>query len=326
MTTPASELVIGLILGLTIALLAGSAVRLFALRGAPSELRRKRLASLFTWWLLSIMFCLAIYSGFSGLTLLLALAACLALMEYLRFTGLRQQCPHATLLVYALALAHFAAILFGNWAWFFTLLPIWGLFLIALGVILSAGGPKDYIRHVGGLYWGVIVLVFGLSHTLLPFGDDTFALGPAGAMGWVLYLVILTEVNDIAQALVGRRFGVNKRHLITPVISPNKTWEGLIGGTLVTVVLAILLAPVMTTLDTGDGVALTQSPWLMPTLAGLVIVISGFFGDINMSAVKRDCGVKDSGNLLPGMGGIIDRIDSLTWSAPAFVYFVLWLK
>jgi len=65
-------------------------------------------------------------------------------------------------------------------------------------------------------------------------------------------------------------------------------------------------------------------PWVGPVLAAVLISLAGFFGDINMSAIKRDAGVKDSSNLLPGMGGVIDRIDSLSMTAPVFVYFVSW--
>jgi phosphatidate cytidylyltransferase len=96
---------------------------------------------------------------------------------------------------------------------------------------------------------------------------------------------------------------------------------------LVTIVLAIVLAPWLTTLSDASGSpALPEPllPWGGAALAGVVVTIAGFFGDINMSAVKRDSGVKDSSRLLPGMGGLIDRVDSLTFAAPAFVYFLTW--
>jgi phosphatidate cytidylyltransferase len=151
--------------------------------------------------------------------------------------------------------------------------------------------------------------------------------GPLGPAGWFLFLVILREANDIFQAIVGRLFGAHKRHRITPVISPNKTWEGFFGGMLVVVILAPLIAPWLTTLDQQAGpFSIPESlwPWVAPVLAAILVSLAGFFGDINMSAIKRDAGVKDSSNLLPGMGGVIDRVDSLTVTAPVFLYFVTW--
>ncbi len=175
----------------------------------------------------------------------------------------------------------------------------------------------------------MLVIVYGMSHAAWLFIHPAASGGPAGPAGWFLFLLILTEADDIFQAIIGRAFGSNKRHRIAPVISPNKTWEGLLGGMLVTIVLAILLAPWLTTLS--DPTASIPLPlpeflqrWAGPAVAGILITIAGFFGDINMSAVKRDSGVKDSGKMMPGMGGLIDRIDSVTFTAPTFVYFLAW--
>ncbi|WP_280138515.1 phosphatidate cytidylyltransferase [Methyloceanibacter methanicus] len=97
---------------------------------------------------------------------------------------------------------------------------------------------------------------------------------------------------------------------MTPRVSPKKTWEGLIGGVLTTVALGTVLGPYLTPMD---------APW--SALAAAVVGVSGFLGDINISAVKRDLGVKDAGGLIPGHGGILDRVDSLTYAAPAFFHF-----
>ena len=126
---------------------------------------------------------------------------------------------------------------------------------------------------------------------------------------------MITEMDDIAQALVGRTIG---RRKITPVISPNKTWEGFLGGVVTSVVLSLLLAPWLTSFPS----ILTSRGLLLSIGSGLLIVTAAFLGDINMSAIKRDVGVKDGSSILPGMGGIIDRIDSLTFTAPAFYYFL----
>ena len=96
---------------------------------------------------------------------------------------------------------------------------------------------------------------------------------------------------------------------------------------LVVVILAPLIAPWLTTLDQQAGpfsIPEALRPWVAPVLAAILVSLAGFFGDINMSAIKRDAGVKDSSNFLPGMGGVIDRVDSLTLTAPVFLYFVTW--
>ena len=144
----------------------------------------------------------------------------------------------------------------------------------------------------------------------------------AGSVGLFLYLVVLTESNDIAQALWGRKFG---RHAITPRVSPHKTWEGFLLGAGTTVVLSLALAPVLTTLTTCSlrlAGRTAHVPYLPAVLAALLVACGGFFGDVTISAIKREVGVKDSGSLLPGMGGILDRIDSLTFTAPLMFYFV----
>ncbi|MNI62521.1 Phosphatidate cytidylyltransferase [compost metagenome] len=98
---------------------------------------------------------------------------------------------------------------------------------------------------------------------------------------------------------------------VIPKVSPNKTLAGLVGGVVTTTLAAAVLGPLMTPLSIP-----------MAMLAGLIIGISGFCGDVVMSAIKRDIGVKDSGTLLPGHGGILDRLDSLIFTAPVFFHFI----
>jgi phosphatidate cytidylyltransferase len=129
----------------------------------------------------------------------------------------------------------------------------------------------------------------------------------AGGAGLLFFLVFITQFNDVAQFTWGKLFG---KHKISPSVSPKKTWEGFLGGVATSIVLAALIGPQLTPMDAA---------W--SAFAGGLISVSGFLGDITESAVKRDLGVKDAGALIPGHGGILDRIDSLTYAAPIFTHF-----
>jgi phosphatidate cytidylyltransferase len=133
----------------------------------------------------------------------------------------------------------------------------------------------------------------------------------AGNVGLVLYLLFLTQFNDVAQYVWGKSLG---RHRIIPKISPNKTWAGFIGGVATTIALGGVLAGWLTPLSVQQGL-----------LAGLLIGVAGFFGDLAMSAVKRDLRIKDTGQAIPGHGGILDRLDSLTYTAPLFFHYLHYL-
>jgi phosphatidate cytidylyltransferase len=167
------------------------------------------------------------------------------------------------------------------------------------------GRTEGFLRAIGMLSWGLMITVFSLGHTalLLAFGAKTaYGTGP------LLFLVALTQLNDVAQFTWGKLFG---RRKIVPLVSPKKTWEGFLGGLLTTTVIAAFLGPY-----------LTPMPMAWSALAGFIIAASGFLGDITISAFKRDLGVKDASNLIPGHGGILDRVDSLIYAAPIFFHFM----
>ncbi|MEP6694151.1 MAG: phosphatidate cytidylyltransferase [Chloroflexota bacterium] len=166
-----------------------------------------------------------------------------------------------------------------------------------LGALLTLGGA---------LYLGYL---FGFLIELWMAGDAA-TQGWLGSLPvWLLLALVPTWAADVAAYLVGARFGHRK---IVPRISPGKTWEGTLAGVGAAAVVVLLIAA-------SAGIK-TGPTLLLAVLVGPV----GFASDLIESAIKRAAGAKDSGTLLPGHGGVLDRIDSLILVAPA-VAFVLWL-
>jgi len=300
---------------LLLVLMVGTLVRIASLRGVSDEKSISNRNSLKSWWGLAAALALAVILDRAGVAILLAIAGILSLREYLRLVGTKQVGVPTTAVVYSIVPVYYLLAWYGHvdglrqWA------PI-VMVLVFGGLRASLGQTNDYIRTTAGTTWGLLLFVYCLSHALFLFDLPMHQKPWVGEAGWFLYLVLLTEINDISQALVGRRFGRTK---LTPRISPNKSLEGLLGGLAVTILLAILIAPWLTTF-------MQDRSWriggLFAMLSGILIALFGFLGDINKSGIKRDVGVKDSGTFLPGQGGMMDRIDSLTFSAPVFYYFV----
>lgn len=302
------------------ALSIGSVARLVAVRGAAADVVRSRMGSLKTWWSLATLLALAVLTAPFGVIVVLLLASWLALEELYPLLRPTQLEKGTMVIAFGVIFINYLLIMTGQVAAFTIFVPIVSLLCLAIWRSI-AGYTKDYLRSTAGLYFALMVVGFGLSHAALLFRLPEANSHSLGNVGWFLFLVILTETNDIFQALVGRRVG---KHKVTPVVSPNKSWEGCLGGCAATVAVASLLAPFLTPF--ADRTALTAMdlpivlPFFWSTFFAVIISFAGFLGDINMSAIKRDVGVKDGSSRLPGQGGVIDRIDSLTFTAPVFYY------
>ncbi|MDL2317172.1 phosphatidate cytidylyltransferase [Desulfovibrio sp. OttesenSCG-928-A18] len=244
--------------------------------------------------------------------ILLGLVSFLAFKEFITLTPARNQDRWAFLWAYmAIPLQYLWAGL-GWYGMFIVFIPVY-IFLFLPTRMVLAGHPKGFLRATATLHWGLMTTVFSLSHMayLLVLPEKQGLFSPVGGAELLFFLFFTTQLNDVAQFTWGRRFG---KRPILPLVSPKKTWEGFWGGIGTTLLLCLLLGPVFTPLR---GWALV--------LVGLVIGVFGFVGDVVMSAVKRDIGVKDSGTLLPGHGGILDRLDSLTFTAPLYFHILYYL-
>ncbi len=161
--------------------------------------------------------------------------------------------------------------------------------------------------YIGWLF-SYYILLRGL-HT--PLGSGWLApLHIAPGAAWVYTVMAITWFEDAAAYFVGRTFG---RHRMAPIISPNKSWEGAAAGFAAAIVAALLCVPLL-----GRPISATQAVGL-----GMAGGVAGPVGDIVESLIKRRIGLKDMGTIVPGHGGILDRVDSLLFSAPVIYYLIL---
>jgi phosphatidate cytidylyltransferase len=224
-----------------------------------------------------------------GLRLFASVFAACAGYEYLRFTGFDGK---------------LAAIVVAS-CWLVSMEPL--AYLLGLVAVVIAAELARILLESG---WARAFAA--VSRASLYIGVPLGLLVALHARyGWraTVLLVGTIALSDSAQYYSGRTFG---RHLLAPVISPKKTIEGAIGGVVVgTLVMVVAGARLVPFVETMHLVAL-----------GLIVVVLGILGDLFESREKRRVGVKDSGNLIPGHGGVLDRIDALLFAAPAFYFYL----
>lgn len=132
---------------------------------------------------------------------------------------------------------------------------------------------------------------------------------------WILIVLPSIWIADGGAYIIGKRFG---KHRITPRLSPKKTWEGYLGGIIVGTLGVTLLALLFQVLGAVNTSITPQNA----AIIGFVVSVIGIFGDLGESMIKRQVGQKDSGNILPGHGGVFDRIDSWLWAAVVGYYLI----
>ncbi|HEX4831304.1 MAG TPA: phosphatidate cytidylyltransferase [Trebonia sp.] len=176
------------------------------------------------------------------------------------------------------------------------------LTLIAILAWRLPGGADGYVKDVTGA-------IFAASYLALPGATVAAMLAPADGGRRVLTFVILTVCSDIGGYFAGITLGRGGAHKMAPTISPKKTWEGLAGSALAVVAAGVICF-----------MALLHGHWWQGAITGIAAVAAAVLGDLAESMIKRDLGIKDMGSLLPGHGGILDRLDSLLICAP-----VVWL-
>lgn len=260
-----------------------------------------------SWWVMLSIFTIALVTNRIISFVFLGLVSFLSLKEFFSIISTRRADRRVLFWAYLSIPIQFYCAAINYYGLFITFIPVFMFLFIPFRLLLNQQ-TDGFLKSVGTIQWGMMITVFALSHMAYLLALPTTSAMPMTGTGLLLYLVFLTQFNDVAQFTCGKMFG---KHKIIPAISPKKTWEGFLGGVLITILLASIIYPLLTPLSLVTAV-----------ISGLIISAAGFVGDITISAIKRDLEIKDTSALIPGHGGILDRVDSLTYTAPLFFHFI----
>ncbi|MFT5130436.1 MAG: phosphatidate cytidylyltransferase [Rhodothermales bacterium] len=303
LSDPSFVCLIALVLGLLLA--APCVIALVGLAGRLSPEDRQELSARYrSWLILASVIILPIILGRGATIICIALLSLMCYREFARVTGIFRH-RRISIVITAGALGLMAAALSGQHALFF------GLCILSVAMIpvvsLTVADQPGYLQRTALAVFGWILVVL-LSHLgLLTERVDYRSV--------LLGLILCIELNDVFAYIFGRAIGGRK---LCPQISPNKTAAGAFGALAATTALAVLSGSFV---FAGDPIG---TP-LGLSILGLIISSTGQLGDLMLSAVKRDIGIKDTANLIPGHGGFLDRFDSLLLTAP-IVFYVLQIQ
>ena len=242
--------------------------------------------------------------GKAGVIVLFAFASFTALREFVTLLSTRRGDHLALAIAFFVVLPAQYYLIWIEWYGLYSIfIPVYAFLLLPIIAALR-GDATDFMPRVAEVQWALMICVFCVSHV-----PALLTLTIPGYEGrqllLIAFLVLVVQSSDVLQYVWGKLCG---RHKIAPLLSPSKTVEGFAGG--------VLSA-------TAVGAALWWitpfSPWQAAAMA-LVVNLMGFFGGLVMSAIKRDRGVKDWGQLIEGHGGMLDRLDSVIFAAPVFFH------
>lgn len=262
-----------------------------------------------SWWVMATMFVGATLINSNIAYIAIALLSFVAFRELYSVLGFRESDRRAIFWSFLAIPVQYYLAYIGWYGAFIIFIPIVMFLFVPLRLVLK-GNTNGIIKSMSLLQWILMLTVFGISHMAYLLSLPTIEGFSSGGRGLLLFLVFLTEINDVMQFTWGKLLG---RHKIIPKVSPNKTWEGFVGGVISTTAIGYFLH------------FLTPLTVPQTILVSFMIAVSGFIGDVVMSSIKRDIGIKDMGTSIPGHGGILDRIDSLAYTAPVFFHIVYYI-
>lgn len=256
-----------------------------------------------SWWAIVAIVGLALWLGPYAVTALFALVSAGALREFHAHGESDRSGPALEIAAFGLLALQYWLVARGDARWFVVALPVAAALVLPTAALVSPGTHRLQSRIGHALLW-VTLGVYGLSHVPALLLLDLPGFSGRNIL-LVVWIVVVTQSSDVLQYVFGKLFG---RRRIAPRVSPDKTVEGFVGG--------IASA-------TAIGAALHGmtpfAPWMAGVLA-LGVALLGFAGGLLLSGIKRGRGIKDWSNAIRGHGGVLDRVDSLCLSAPAFFW------
>jgi phosphatidate cytidylyltransferase len=258
------------------------------------------------WWVMVVVIGGAIALGDSALVALFAFISFQSLREFISLTHTRRGDHHALQWAFFFFLPLQYYLVATHWYGLFAILiPVYAFLLLPILASLGADTTR-FLERAAKVQWGLMICVYCLSHVPALLTLDIPGFAERNVL-LVVFLILTVQSSDVFQYVWGKLFG---RRRLSPAISPSKTLEGLIGGALT---------------STAVGASLWGITPFTPLEAGLIVLtinLMGFFGGFVLSAIKRDRGVKDWGAIIEGHGGMLDRVDSLSFAAPIFFHIV----
>jgi phosphatidate cytidylyltransferase len=262
-----------------------------------------------SWWVMAAVFLIATIFNTKISYIAIAFLSFVAFREMYSLLGFRLSDRRAIFGAFVSIPVQYYLAYIGWYGAYIIFIPV-VMFMILPLILVIKGDTTGIIKSMATMQWILMLTVFGISHMAYLLSLPELDGFKAGGRGLLLFLVFLTEMNDVMQFTWGKLLG---RHKIIPRVSPNKTWEGFLGGVISTVIIGFFLR------------FLTPLNIYQVLFVSFMIAFAGFVGDIVMSSLKRDIGVKDTGTTIPGHGGVLDRIDSLAYTAPTFFHLVYYI-
>jgi phosphatidate cytidylyltransferase len=246
----------------------------------------------------------ALLAGSTAIILLFACISFVALREFVTQTPVRRADHSALFVCFFLALPVQYVLIGMGWYGLFSIwIPVYCFLALAVVAALFSDTER-FLDRTAATHWGLMVCVYCVSH--IPALMTLRIPGYEGRESLLMvFVVLIAQVSDIMQYVWGKLFG---KHRVLPTLSPSKTVEGLVGGVLSVTIFGALLR------------SITPFTIWQAALMAFLIAILGFLGGLVMSAIKRDRGIKDWSHLIEGHGGMLDRMDSLCFSAPVFFH------